>query len=77
MKMTEPSASWLNRLGFWQQQLRYYCPFRYDGWPCWGDPSMLEADGYSDIIILSYAAKYASAFYGPLEMLLEQAEIRR
>ena len=26
---------------------------------------MLEADGYSDIIILSYAAKYASAFYGP------------
>ena len=27
--------------------------------------SMLEADGYSDIIILSYAAKYASAFYGP------------
>ena len=27
--------------------------------------AMLEADGYSDIIILSYAAKYASAFYGP------------
>ena len=27
--------------------------------------SMLETDGYADIIILSYAAKYASAFYGP------------
>ena len=27
--------------------------------------SMLETDGYEDIIILSYAAKYASAFYGP------------
>ena len=27
--------------------------------------SMLETDGYADTIILSYAAKYASAFYGP------------
>ena len=27
--------------------------------------SMLETDGYADKIILSYAAKYASAFYGP------------
>ena len=27
--------------------------------------SMLEEDGYSNTIILSYAAKYASAFYGP------------
>ena len=27
--------------------------------------SALEADGYADMIILSYAAKYASAFYGP------------
>ena len=27
--------------------------------------SMLESDGYTDTIILSYAAKYASAFYGP------------
>ena len=26
---------------------------------------MLETEGYADIIILSYAAKYASAFYGP------------
>ncbi|RZJ46794.1 MAG: porphobilinogen synthase, partial [Brevundimonas sp.] len=25
----------------------------------------LEANGYSDTLILSYAAKYASAFYGP------------
>jgi porphobilinogen synthase len=27
--------------------------------------SALEAGGYSDVMILSYAAKYASAFYGP------------
>ena len=27
--------------------------------------SMLETEGYADKIILSYAAKYASAFYGP------------
>ena len=27
--------------------------------------SMLEADGHHDMLILSYAAKYASAFYGP------------
>ena len=27
--------------------------------------SMLESDGYPDTMILSYAAKYASAFYGP------------
>ncbi len=26
---------------------------------------MLEAEGYSNVSILSYAAKYASAFYGP------------
>ena len=27
--------------------------------------SALEASGYSDMILLSYAAKYASAYYGP------------
>ena len=27
--------------------------------------SMLEADGHHDVMIMSYAAKYASAFYGP------------
>ena len=25
----------------------------------------LEADGFQDTMIMSYAAKYASAFYGP------------
>jgi len=25
----------------------------------------LEADGHQDVLIMSYAAKYASAFYGP------------
>ncbi len=30
--------------------------------------SMLETDGYPDMIILSYAAKYASAFYGPFRV---------
>jgi porphobilinogen synthase len=27
--------------------------------------SALEADGHADVMIMSYAAKYASAFYGP------------
>lgn len=26
---------------------------------------MLEADGYKDVLIMSYSAKYASSFYGP------------
>ena len=31
----------------------------------------LERNGMQDTVIMSYAAKYASSFYGPFEMLLK------
>jgi len=33
----------------------------------------LEADGFQDVAIMSYAAKYASAFYGPFREVAESA----
>jgi porphobilinogen synthase len=33
----------------------------------------LDGDGYSDVAILSYAAKYASAFYGPFREAADSA----
>ncbi len=33
----------------------------------------LDAEGFSDVVILSYAAKYASAFYGPFREAAESA----
>jgi porphobilinogen synthase len=35
--------------------------------------SALDTDGYSDIAILSYAVKYASAFYGPFREAADSA----
>ena len=34
--------------------------------------TVLDNNNFQDTLILSYAAKYASTFYGPLEMLLDQ-----
>ena len=36
--------------------------------------SMLESNGYADTIILSYAAKYASAFYSPFRDAVEASQ---
>jgi porphobilinogen synthase len=33
----------------------------------------LDADGHSDVVLLSYAAKYASAFYGPFRVAADSA----
>ena len=33
----------------------------------------LDADGHSDVVLLSYAAKYASAFYGPFRAAADSA----
>jgi len=35
--------------------------------------SALEAAGYPDVVILAYAAKYASAFYGPFREAVESS----
>ncbi|OYU85144.1 MAG: delta-aminolevulinic acid dehydratase [Flavobacterium sp. BFFFF2] len=35
----------------------------------------LEAEGYSDVGIMSYAAKYASGFYGPFREALDSAPV--
>jgi porphobilinogen synthase len=35
--------------------------------------AVLDAAGYADVIILAYAAKYASAFYGPFRDAVESA----
>ena len=35
----------------------------------------LDKNKYHDVQILSYAVKYASNFYGPLEMLLDQKNL--
>ena len=35
----------------------------------------LDKNNYHDVQILSYAVKYASNFYGPLEMLLDQKNL--
>ena len=40
-------------------------PNRYDGWSCWRIRTVLDNNNFQDTLILSYAAKYASAFYGP------------
>ncbi len=37
----------------------------------------LDAHGYTDVAILSYAAKYASAFYGPFRDALDSAPRQR
>ena len=34
---------------------------------------VLDADGFTDVLILSYTAKYASAFYGPFRGALDSA----
>ena len=40
-------------------------PVGHDGWPDRRDARRFEGAGHKDVAILSYAAKYASAFYGP------------
>ncbi|CAG5011887.1 Delta-aminolevulinic acid dehydratase [Dyadobacter sp. CECT 9275] len=35
--------------------------------------SLLDSEGYTDVSIMSYSAKYASAFYGPFRDALESA----
>ena len=37
--------------------------------------SALEAEGYADTLIMSYAAKYASAFYGPYREAIGSAKL--
>ena len=44
---------------------RCACSIRHDGWKSEGDSRYLESNGFVDTVILSYAAKYASSFYGP------------
>ena len=34
----------------------------------------LDKKGFKDIQLLSYAVKYASSFYGPLEMQLDRRD---
>ena len=45
----------------------------HDGRPCPGHPQTLERNGFKDVAILSYAAKFASAFYGPFRDAAESA----
>ena len=39
--------------------------FRHDGRPVGKIRTVLDAEGYEDIPIMSYAVKYASGFYAP------------
>lgn len=41
----------------------------------WAIRQALEANGYGDVGILSYAAKYASSFYGPFRSALDSAPV--
>ena len=43
----------------------YRGAFRHDGRPGGGDSEELDANGFTNTPILSYAAKFASVFYGP------------
>ena len=45
---------------------RYRRAQRHDGWPRGGNPRALDEDGTAQTPILSYASKFASAFYGPV-----------
>ena len=47
-------------------RLRHHRAVRHDGWPRRRDPRARSTPaGFSDVQIMAYAAKYASAFYGP------------
>ena len=46
-------------------RLRHHRALRHDGWPGRRDPQALDAADFTDVSIMAYAAKYASAFYGP------------
>ena len=46
---------------------------RHDGRPRRGIREALDAEGFIDVSILSYTAKYASAFYGPFRGALDSA----
>ena len=52
---------------------RHHCALGDDGRPGGCDPGALDEAGYSDTAILAYAAKYASAFYGPFRDAAECA----
>ena len=44
---------------------------RHDGRPRWCDSRALDATGFDQTAIMSYAAKFASAFYGPFREAAE------
>ena len=44
---------------------------RHDGRPYRGDPPQLDEEGHSNVAIVAYSAKYASAFYGPFREAAE------
>ena len=46
-------------------RLRHHRAVRHDGRPRRRDPRALDEAGCHDVQIMAYAAKYASAFYGP------------
>ena len=52
---------------------RYRCPQRHDGWPRCRHSRSSRCDGNARHPILSYASKFASAFYGPFREAADSA----
>ena len=56
-----------------QRWHRHYRALRHDGWAGGGDPAALDDAGLINTPILSYAAKFASGFYGPFREAADSA----
>ena len=63
--MTRRSRCWPGRRSIRPRPGRHDRPLRHDGRTRRAIRAALDAEGFSHVQILAYAAKYASAFYGP------------
>ena len=61
----EPSKRLLKWPLLRPKQVPIFWVHRYDGWTYSSYAWRFGADGHTNVAILSYAAKYASAYYGP------------
>ena len=60
-------------LSFGRSWRRYSCSLRHDGWKNRHIREALEDADYKNTILLSYAAKYNSKFYGPFRDAVSSA----